>query len=79
MPATLPPVQVVYIAMRSLGAVGYLVSQNGTIDFPVLGTVQVAGMTKETLKDFIAKSLEDKKLLFDPVVTVRYLNFHITV
>jgi polysaccharide export outer membrane protein len=60
-------------------AVGYLVSQNGTIDFPMLGTIQVVGMSKETLKDLIKKNLEDKKLLFDPIVTVRYLNFHVTV
>ena len=59
--------------------VGYLVSQNGTIDFPMLGSVVVAGLTKDALKNLIAKSLEDKKLLFDPVVTVRYLNFHVTV
>lgn len=60
-------------------AVGYLVSQNGTIDFPMLGSLAVAGMTKDDLKNLITKSLEDKKLLFDPIVTVRYLNFHITV
>jgi polysaccharide export outer membrane protein len=59
--------------------VGYLVSQDGTIDFPMLGNMAVAGMTKLALKNLIAKSLEDKKLLFDPVVTVRYLNFHVTV
>ena len=59
--------------------VGYLVSQNGTIDFPMLGQVSVVGLTKDALKDLIAKSLEDKKLLFDPVVAVRYLNFHVTV
>jgi len=60
-------------------AVGYLVSQNGTVDFPMLGKIEVAGMTKEALKNFITKSLEDKKLLFEPIVTVRYLNFHVTV
>ena len=60
-------------------AVGYLVSQNGTIEFPMLGSIDATGMTKEALKNFITKSLEDKKLLFDPIVTVRYLNFHVTV
>jgi polysaccharide export outer membrane protein len=59
--------------------VGYLVSQKGTIDFPMLGSMEVAGMTKEALKNSIAKTLEDKKLLFNPIVTVRYLNFHVTV
>jgi polysaccharide biosynthesis/export protein len=60
-------------------AVGYLVSQEGYLDFPMLGSIKVAGLTKEALKDTITKKLEDKKLLFDPIVTVRYLNFHVTV
>ena len=38
-------------------AVGYLVSQNGTIDFPMLGTLEVTGMTKEALKDSNCKKL----------------------
>ena len=60
-------------------AVGYLVSQEGFIDFPMLGRLKAAGHSKGALKDTIAKELVDKKLLFDPIVTVRYLNFHVTV
>jgi polysaccharide export outer membrane protein len=69
-----------YVPGSSLSqAVGYLVSPEGFIDFPILGKLKVAGSGKEALKDTIAKQLIDKKLLFDPVVTVRYLNFHVTV
>ncbi|TKK70323.1 polysaccharide export protein [Ilyomonas limi] len=60
-------------------AVGYLISQDGNIDFPMLGTLSVAGLSKEALKDLITHKLEEKKLLFNPVVTIRYLNFHVTV
>jgi len=60
-------------------AVGYLVSQKGDIDFPMLGSIEVVGLTKEELKDMIANKLAEKKLLFNPIVTVRYLNFHVTV
>ena len=38
-------------------AVGYLVSQEGYIDFPMLGSIGVAGLTKEALKDSITKTL----------------------
>jgi polysaccharide export outer membrane protein len=69
-----------YVPANSLSqAVGYLVSQEGFIDFPMLGRLKAAGSGKEALKDTIEKELVDKKLLFDPIVTVRYLNFHVTV
>ena len=58
---------------------GYLVNPDGTIQFPVLGNLQVVGMTKSQLKDQIIKSLLDKKLLVDPIVDIRFVNFRVTV
>jgi polysaccharide biosynthesis/export protein len=58
---------------------GYLVSQDGNIKFPVLGDVPTAGLTQKQLEDSLRKMLIDKKLLFDPIVTARFLNFRITV
>lgn len=58
---------------------GYLVSQNGTIKFPLLGDLQAKGLTQKELENNIYKLLVDKKLLFDPIVTVRLLNFKVTV
>lgn len=60
-------------------AAGYLVNQDGYIDFPMLGRLSAAGLTKKAIKDQITQKLQDKKLLFDPIVNVRYLNFHVTV
>lgn len=58
---------------------GYLVEQDGTIQFPVLGRIQVAGLTKSELTEFLRKTLEDKKLLIDPIVSINFLNFRVTV
>jgi len=58
---------------------GYLVNADGTIDLPVLGSVQAAGLTKEQLKDNIANLILSKKLLVDPIVDIRYLNYEVTV
>jgi polysaccharide export outer membrane protein len=58
---------------------GYLVSTEGTIKFPVLGTIQAAGLTKKQLEQSITNSLTEKKLLTDPIVNVRFLNFRVTV
>jgi len=58
---------------------GYLVSAEGTIKFPVLGTIQAAGLTKKQLEQSITNSLTEKKLLTDPIVNIRFLNFRVTV
>lgn len=58
---------------------GYLVNANGTIDLPILGAVQAAGLTKEELKTKITNLILTKKLLIDPIVDIRYLNYEVTV
>lgn len=60
-------------------AIGYLVNQKGFIQFPILGNIQAAGLTKQDLIDVITKKLVDNKLLLDPNVTIRYLNYKVTV
>jgi len=58
---------------------GYIVSEDGTIKFPILGNIPAVGLTQTQLENNLAQSLKDKKLLFDPIVTARFLNFRITV
>lgn len=58
---------------------GYLVAQDGNIKFPILGDIHATGLTQKQLEDQITRLLIDKKLLFDPIVSVRFLNFRVTV
>jgi polysaccharide export outer membrane protein len=58
---------------------GYLVNADGTIDLPILGAVQAAGLTKEELKTKITDIILSKKLLVEPIVDIRYLNYEVTV
>jgi polysaccharide export outer membrane protein len=58
---------------------GYLVSQEGNIKFPIIGQVKAAGLTKRQLENIIADTLAARKLLVDPIVTVRFLNFRVTI
>lgn len=58
---------------------GYLVDINGNIDFPVLGELHVEGMTRRQLTEMIKKRLVNEELLKDPMVTVNFLNFKISV
>jgi polysaccharide export outer membrane protein len=56
---------------------GYLVDSSGNIDFPVLGSIKVGGLTKSEVKEKLTALLS--KYLGDPLITVRYLNYRITV
>jgi len=67
------------INSNGAGGEGYLVSADGFIQFPVLGNIKAEGLTKPQLKDKIANTILEKKLLVDPIVTIRFLNFRITV
>lgn len=58
---------------------GYLVGQDGTIKFPVLGNIRAESLTQKQLENNITQLLVGKKLLFDPIVTSRFLNFRVTV
>ena len=54
----------------------YTVDSKGNIDFPVLGTIQVAGLTREQIAEKVKKSLLDASLVKDPTVTVSLSNLH---
>ena len=58
---------------------GSLVNTDGTIQLPVLGTIKAAGLTKKELKDNITNMILSKKLLVDPLVEIRFLNYEVTV
>jgi polysaccharide export outer membrane protein len=61
------------------GPSGYLVNNEGNIQLPLIGNIKAEGLTKNQLRDKITKNLTDKKLLVDPTVTIRFINFRITV
>ena len=58
---------------------GYLVGEDGTIKFPLLGNIPAVGLTQKELENKITYLLINKKLLFDPIVNSRFLNFRVTV
>jgi polysaccharide export outer membrane protein len=63
----------------STSAGGYLVNVDGFIQLPILGNIRAAGLTKKQLKSEITNSILEKKLLLDPIVTIRHLNYEVTV
>lgn len=58
---------------------GYVVDNQGQIDFPVLGPINVAGLTRWELAELIKNRLIKDGLLTDAVVTVEFMNFKVSV
>lgn len=58
---------------------GYVVDGDGYIDFPVVGKIKASGLNRWQLQDRIMETLHDKKLLDDPVVTVDFMNFKVSI
>lgn len=58
---------------------GYLVDVQGQIDFPILGELYVEGLTRNQLQELIKIQLIEKGYINDPIVTVQFLNFKVSV
>ena len=65
--------------VSSTGISKYTVNPQGCIDFPVLGEIKVADMTRDELAGFIKGELMGKELAKDPVVTVEFVNLGVSM
>lgn len=64
---------------NSYSTMPYLIDSNGDIDFPGVGKVRVAGMTREDVEKTIKDILVKNHLLNDAVVTCEVLNHYVNV
>lgn len=58
---------------------GYTLDDKGAIDFPVLGNLTVAGMTRSQIAALVKQRLKEENLVNDPVVTVEFMNLSFSV
>ena len=59
---------------------GYLVDNSGNIEFPVVGTLHVGGLTKKQAEDLIKKKVKPYLAAKEnPIVTVRMASYHVSV
>lgn len=58
---------------------GYVVDNNGDIDFPILGKIHAAGLSRWALQEKIVRELTERDLLKDMVVTIEFMNFKVSV
>ena len=57
----------------------YTVSSAGTIDFPILGTIKIAGLTREQISEYVKNEIITRNYIKDPVVTVEFANLYVSV
>ena len=72
-----PPAGGVDYGSNSTQQLGYLVDNDGNINFPELGIIHVEGLTPRELVILLTDKLTD--YLKDPIVNVRMLNFNVSV
>lgn len=59
---------------------GYLVDNNGNINFPIVGKIHVAGLTKGECEDLIKSKIQPYlSRTENPVITVRMSSYRVTV
>ena len=58
---------------------GYTVDSQGNIDFPVLGPIHVAGLTREEAEVAIKEELIESGQIKDPVVIIEFMNLGFSV
>lgn len=61
------------------GLDSYRVNADGDINFPVLGTIHVAGRSLQECSELIRDLIISGSYIKDPIVTTEFLNFHYTV
>lgn len=79
LPIVSPQIGLEISSNTNKGISGYTVDSYGDIDFPVLGTLHVQGMTREDVAAHIKQELQSHDLIKDPVVTVEFMNLNIKV
>ncbi|MDE6611485.1 MAG: polysaccharide biosynthesis/export family protein [Muribaculaceae bacterium] len=57
----------------------YLVNSDGCIDFPIIGKIEVAGLTKSEVATKIRDLIYPKYVTEKPTVDIRLMNFRVTV
>lgn len=57
----------------------YTVAPDGTIDFPLIGTLKVSGLNRYGVAELVKREIISRELVKDPVVTVEFLNARIAV
>lgn len=68
-----------YSGVNAESIASYTVTPEGTIDFPILGYIHVAGMTRSEVAAYIKGEIQGRELAKDPTVAVEFLNSGVSI
>lgn len=68
-----------YTSTGTDGIASYNVNDSGDIDFPLLGRLHIAGMTRDELAGYIKGEIMGRELAKDPTVSVEFLNTGVNI
>ncbi len=77
LPAVSYNISSVISAQGTLKMQTYLIDSDGNIEFPVLGTIKLGGLSRSKANIFLKEKLTE--YIKDPIVNIRLANFTITV
>jgi polysaccharide export outer membrane protein len=64
---------------QTMGMQSYLVDPEGNIDFPILGKLNIAGMSKTEVQDLIKSKIYPNYIKEEPIITVRFINYKVSL
>lgn len=70
--------EVTYAAISN-GTEGYLVDENGNINFPVLGMLHVEGKTLTDVRNWVKELIIKSDYIKEPIVSAEFVNFQFTM
>lgn len=71
--------RVTNVTSSSGGLQNYIVDNNGKINFPILGEIEIGGLTKQQAEQKIHSLIYPTYLTEQPIVNIRFLNYKIAV
>ena len=64
---------------ESLILEGFLVNESGEISYPQIGNFKASGFTVNEFKNELVSRLEDSKILVNPILDVKIVNWNFTI
>jgi polysaccharide export outer membrane protein len=64
---------------QSRGISSYTIDPEGYIDYPLVGKVKAAGLTRSGLADFLKSTMAEKNVAKDAVISIEYINLGYSV
>ena len=65
------------MSAQTLELQGYLVDNNGNVNFPQIGTIHLAGLTKIEATNLLEREIS--KYIENPVVSIRFMNYKVSI